>query len=340
MRPPGPFHREAVDLGRARPALRGAQDQHRPARPLGHTAHPGVVLDAGDLVEDLVEDGRHRLVHDGGVVALDHIGPVPITLEEGFELTVGQAGENGRVGDLPPVQVQDRQHGTVVGRVQELVRMPGGGQRPGFRFTVADDASHQQVRVVEGRPIGVGEGVAEFSALVNRARRLRGHMAGDAAGERELPEQSAHPLAVAGDVRIDLAVGALQPRVGHHAGAPVSRPAHVHGVEIPLHDGSVEVGIDEVETRGRPPVAEETGLDVLRPQRLRQQRVVQQVDLPHREVIGRPPPGVERVEIDRGVVFEGAFCHVVSRGIGFGAVCCGARGRNRYIHSHRACLCR
>jgi len=79
---------------------------------------------------------------------------------------------------------------------------------------------------------------------------------------------------------------------------------------------------------------------VLRPQRLRQQRVVQQVDLPHREVIGRPPPGVERVEIDRGVVFEGAFCHVVSRGIEFGAVCCGAQVRTGYIHTQRPWLCR
>jgi hypothetical protein len=61
-------------------------------------------------------------------------------------------------------------------------------------------------------------------------------------------------------------------------------------------------------------VAEEAGLHVLRPQRLGQQRVVQEVDLSDREVVGRPPPGVETIEIGRGNSLSGfGLCHVVSK---------------------------
>src|SRR5207248_11341795 len=50
----------------------------------------------------------------------------------------------------------------------------------------------------------------------------------------------------------------------------------------------------------RAPMTEETGLHVLRAERFGQQGVVEQVDLPDREVVGRPPPGVDaRHLVDR-----------------------------------------
>ena len=61
--------------------------------------------------------------------------------------------------------------------------MPAGGQRPGLRLAVAHDAGHDQVGVVEGRAVGVRQGVAQFTAFVDRAGRFRGDVAGDAAGE-------------------------------------------------------------------------------------------------------------------------------------------------------------
>lgn len=53
--------------------------------------------------------------------------------------------------------------------VEELVRVPGRGERPRLRLAVADDAGHQEVRVVEGGAVRVRQGVAQLAALVDRA---------------------------------------------------------------------------------------------------------------------------------------------------------------------------
>ena len=92
--------------------------------------------------------------------------------------------------------------------------MPARGERPGLRLAVADDAGDEQVGIVERRAVRVHERVAELAALVDRARRLGRDVARDAARERELPEQPAQPLLVAADVRVDLAVRALEIGVG------------------------------------------------------------------------------------------------------------------------------
>src|SRR4051794_11499696 len=53
---------------------------------------------------------------------------------------------------------------------------------------------------------------------------------------------------------------------------------------------------EEIEARRRPPVAEEAGLDVRERQRRAQEGVVVEVDLPDREVVGGPLPGVDPVQ--------------------------------------------
>jgi len=45
--------------------------------------------------------------------------------------------------------------------------MPARGERTGLGFAVADNAGDDEARIVEGRPIGVREGIAELAALVN-----------------------------------------------------------------------------------------------------------------------------------------------------------------------------
>ena len=100
----------------------------------------------------------------------------------------------------------------VADRVEELVAVPAGGQRPGLGLAVADDAGDDQVGVVEGRAVGVRQGVAQLAAFVDRAGRLRRDVAGNAAGERELREEPLHACLVLADVGIDLAVGALRGR--------------------------------------------------------------------------------------------------------------------------------
>jgi len=47
--------------------------------------------------------------------------------------------------------VQDRQHDSIAGGIEEFVRMPRSCQRAGLGFAVADDAGHDEIRVIERR---------------------------------------------------------------------------------------------------------------------------------------------------------------------------------------------
>ena len=128
VRAPGALDGHAVDLARARPALRRPQHDHRPARP-GHVAAVARGgLDLLDPVERVVERRGEALVHRPRLFAVEaardeqRLPPVP--LEERDELVLRDPREDRRVRDLVPVQVQDRQDGAVRARVQELVRVP------------------------------------------------------------------------------------------------------------------------------------------------------------------------------------------------------------------------
>jgi hypothetical protein len=109
----------------------------------------------------------------------------------------------------------------------------------------------------------MGEGIAQLAALVDRAGRLRGHVAGDTAGEGELREQPLHPFCIRRDVRVDLAVGPLQVGVGDQTRPAVPRTGDVDHIEIVLLDESVQVDVEEVQARRRPPVAQKPRLDML-----------------------------------------------------------------------------
>src|SRR5581483_9302724 len=189
---------------------------------------------------------------------------------------------------------QDRPVGQ---RVEELVRVPARRERARLRLAVADDAGDGQGRVVEGRAVGVRERVAELSTLVDRAGRLRCGVARDPARERELPEQRAQPRLVAADVRIQLAVRALEIALCDDGRAAVAGAADEDRVEVALPDRAVEMRVEEVEAGRRPPVAEQARLDVLRRERLAQEGVVEQVDLPDGEVVRGAPVRVERAQL-------------------------------------------
>ena len=289
----GALDLQAVDLLRSGPALRRAQHDHRPGRPGGAR----IGLDRDDVVDHPVEGGRELLVHLRGLLARDHVRGVAVAAQQRVQLVGGDAGQHRRVGDLVAVEVQDRQHHAVPPGVEELVRVPARRQRAGLGLAVADHAQRQQVRVVEHRAVGVHQRVAELAALVDRARGLRGDVAGDAAGEGELPEQGAHPVDVLADPGVHLGVGALEVGVGDEAGPAVARPGHVEDVQVALPDHPVHVRVDQVQPRGGPPVPEQARLDVLGSQRLAQQRVVEQVDLADGEVVRRAPVGVDQREI-------------------------------------------
>ena len=257
---------------------------------------PHVGLDAPDLGEDVVEHRRHPLVHCVGVVPLDVVRRVAIPPHQAVQLRVGDAGEHRGARDLVAVEMQDREHGAVVHGIEELVRVPAGGERAGLGLAVADHAGGDQVGVVEHRPVGVREGVAELAPFVDRSRHLGRRVARDAAREGELLEQALQPRLVLRDVRIDLAVGPLEIGVGHDPRAAVAGAGDVDHVEVVRLDQAVQMDPEEIEPRRRPPMAEQAGLDVLEGQRFLEQRVLVEIDLSHGEIVRGAPPGVHLPE--------------------------------------------
>ena len=301
----------AVDRLRARPTLRRAEDDHRPVRTLGvlGTRFGGLGLDAGDVVEHLVEQRRETAVDRDRILVvearLEHVRRVAIAAHEGIELLVADAGEHRRIRDLVAVEVQHGQDDAVGDRVDELVRVPRRRERPRLRLAVTDDGEREQFGVVEDGPVGVAEGVTQLSALVDRAGRLGCRVRRDAAGEAELLHEPAQARLVEPDVRVDLRVRALEVGVGDHAGAAVAGAGDVDRRLRALGDDAVEVGVEEVEPGRGTPVPEQAMLDVVARQRLAQQGVVEQVDLPDRQVVGGAPPAVDRLESRVGELGSG-----------------------------------
>ncbi len=180
------------------------------------------------------------------VVTFHLIYVVAVALEQRPEFGAGNPGQHGRIRDLVPVEVEDRQHRPIASRIEELVRVPAGGERPGLCLTVADDAAGQEVGVVECGAVRVSQGVPQFATLVDRPWGLRGDVAGNPPGERELAEQPSHPVEIPGDVGVDLRVRPLEVGVGHQARTTVTRAGDVDRVQVPISDYPIHVRVDQV----------------------------------------------------------------------------------------------
>jgi hypothetical protein len=72
----------------------------------------------------------------------------------------------------------------------------------------------------------------------------------------------------------------------------MSRTGQVDHVGIGVLDQAVQVHVDEAEARRSSPVSQQPGFDVFRTQRLAQQRILLQIDLANRQVIGGAPVAV------------------------------------------------
>src|ERR1043166_5208384 len=108
-----------------------------------------------------------------------------------------------------------------------------------------------------------------------------------------------HSVNVLPDRWIDLAVGSFEIGVGHHAGTAVAGTADIDDVEVTSLDDAVEVGIDEIEPGRRAPVSQQARLDMLGSQRLPQQWIVEQINLPNREIGCGSPIGGEKRQLLR-----------------------------------------
>ena len=252
----------------------------------------------------LIEGCGHGLMHLLRLFSLDEVRRPAVAAEQLVQFLVGDAGEDGRVGDLVAVQVQDRQHHPVADRVEELVGMPCGGQWAGLGFAVADDAGDDQVRIVERGPEGMADRIPQLAPLMNRPRRLRRNVTGDPSGEGELLEQLLQPGLILADVGIDLAVRAFEVDVAHHRRGAVAGTGDVDHVEVMLFDDPVQMRVDEVLPGSRAPVSQQQLFHVLQLQRLPKQRIFAEIDLADGQVIGGPPVGIDLAELFR---VEGAL---------------------------------
>ena len=140
-----------VDLLRAGPPLGRAEHEHRPQRPLRGPVAARIGFDAPDLLDDRVQRASHELMHRLGLLPFDEIRRVAVPSEQMVQLLVTDPRQHARIGDLVPVEVEDREDHAVGRRVEELVRMPARRQGPGFRFPVAHHSRDNQIRVVERR---------------------------------------------------------------------------------------------------------------------------------------------------------------------------------------------
>src|SRR5262245_39598834 len=159
--------------------------------------------------------------------------------------------------------MEDWQDNAVGHRIEEFVGMPARGERSGLRFAITDNTGDDQVGVVVGRAVRVRDRISEFPALVDRAWRLRGHVARNTARKGELGEETLHALLVLGDVWVDLAIGSLEVGVGDQTRPAVSGTGVVEHVKVMLLDYPVQMDVYEVQAWCRSPVTQESWLDVL-----------------------------------------------------------------------------
>src|SRR6476646_180059 len=95
-------------------------------------------LDPADALDGLVQRGGHELVHLLRLVTRHEVRLPATAAQELAQSLLLYPGQDGGVADLVAIEVQDRQHGPVTDRAEELAGMPRGRQRAGLGLSVTD----------------------------------------------------------------------------------------------------------------------------------------------------------------------------------------------------------
>src|SRR6202158_3067363 len=106
--------------------------------------------------------------------------------------------------------MKDGKHRAIARGVQKFVGMPTGSQCPGLSFAVADDATDDQIRVIEGGAIGMSQRITQFAAFMNGAGGFRRYVTGNPVRPGKLAKQPLQSVPAALDCRITLGVRALE----------------------------------------------------------------------------------------------------------------------------------
>ncbi len=204
------FNTVSVNHLRTGPSLGSAENDHRPYRSCRISCLTGMLLDRFDGFDDRIHRLSHLAVHRHRVIAFDEIRLPSAAVEEIRDFLVAHAGKNRRIRDLVSIQMKNRKNRTVAHRIEEFVALPGSCQWTGFCLTVADGDSRNQVRIIENSAERMGDGVSELAAFIDGAGCLRSAVRRHAARERKLLEQLLHTRFILRNVRINLAVGAVE----------------------------------------------------------------------------------------------------------------------------------
>ena len=94
-------------------------------------------------------------MHFFRVVAFHEVGSPAAAPQELLQFFAFYAGQNGGVGYFIAVKMKYRKDSSIGYWAQEFVGVPGGRQRPGFRFTVADNTGYDQIGIIERRAEGM-----------------------------------------------------------------------------------------------------------------------------------------------------------------------------------------
>src|ERR1700730_10062990 len=118
-----------INFFRACPALRSAQDDHRPRLLMlvftcPSLSGPGILLNISYARVAAIESTREQLVHDFGIVAFNEIRCVAKPFVKGDKFCITRASRDRGAGDLVTIEVQNRQHRSISRWIQELDALP------------------------------------------------------------------------------------------------------------------------------------------------------------------------------------------------------------------------
>ena len=98
-------------------------------------------------------------------------------------------------------------------------------------------------------------------------------------------------------MRIHLTVRAFKIGVRDQSRPAVTRTGDVDDAQIARFDDAIQMNVDEVQSGRRAPMAEEASLRVLERERLAQERIVEQVNLPDGKIVRRTPVRVHAAQL-------------------------------------------
>src|SRR5262249_29429413 len=110
--------------------------------------------------------------------------------------------------------------------------------------------------------------VAQFTALMDASRRFRSGVAADSAGGRKLLEEALHPRQVLALVRVNLGISSFEISIGKDGRCTVARPRDENRVQVIFVNQPVEMDVGKGLTGIRPPMTQQSSLDLFHLQRL------------------------------------------------------------------------